>query len=493
DLERDVAIKVLRPTHLTNPEVVHRFLQEARATARIAHPGIVTIHDCGRVETSAGETAFIAMELLAGESLSARLARSGVFEPAAAIEIARQVASAIEAAHRADVLHRDLKPDNIYIVPDPAMPEGERIKVLDFGLAKLGTTDGHTETELVFGTPRYMSPEQCRSSAQVDHRSDIYALGCILFEMVTGAPPFDGDVRRLIEQHQRTTAPRASDHVDGVAPALDALIAEMLAKDPMSRPQTMGAVQRALAAALDAPNGDASRRSRARIATGVPLEQLAMAGEQIDEAPAWGPLFAIRPPRALSSILSSGLSSSLSPSAPSSLSPGAPSSLSPSAPPSLSPGAPSSSSPGAPSSSSPNAPSSLPVDVAGEIAPPREHPRPSSPRLATALPPPFPRARTASAPPAMVPMVPVAIDAAGSEPHAMIAPPPPAIPFAPPPIAFAPGAPSGELLVPAPLDALRVARSGAPQRATHTRRWRVAVLCVAIIALGAAAGWFLVT
>ena len=244
-LDRDTAIKVLRPKHLSNRDIVQRFLQEARATARIAHPGIVTIYDCGLVETTDGPTAFIAMELLSGESLTSRLSRSGRLDPASAAEIARQVASALEAAHRVHVLHRDLKPDNIYLVPDPAMPNGERVKILDFGLAKLGQ-DGHTQVQNVFGTPRYMSPEQCRSSAQVDHRSDIYSLGCILFELVAGIPPFDGDVRRVIDRHQHAVPPRARSLAPGCPPALDELIAEMLAKAPLARPQSMGAVQRAL-------------------------------------------------------------------------------------------------------------------------------------------------------------------------------------------------------------------------------------------------------
>jgi len=251
-LDRDVAIKVLRPNHLRNPTIVQRFLQEARATARIAHPGIVTIHDCGQVDTKAGPTAFIAMELLFGESLTARLVRCGRLPADAASEIIRQVASALDAAHRADVLHRDLKPDNIYLVPDPAIPSGERVKVLDFGLAKLGT-DGLTNVETVFGTPHYMSPEQCRSATQVDHRSDIYSLGCILFELVTGRVPFEGDVRELVEFHQYAAPPRASSLAPDVPPMLDALISDMLAKDPMHRPQTMGAVRRAL---QNGPSGD---------------------------------------------------------------------------------------------------------------------------------------------------------------------------------------------------------------------------------------------
>jgi hypothetical protein len=245
DLDRDVALKVLNPTHISNRDVLLRFLQEARASARILHPGIVTVFDFGRVPTSFGDTAFITMELLGGESLTSRLNRSGRLSQETACEIARQVASALDAAHRADVLHRDLKPDNIYIVPDPAVPSGERVKVLDFGLAKLGR-HGHTMMNTVFGTPRYMSPEQCRSSGQIDQRSDIYALGCILFELVTGRTPFDGDLRQLIERHQRATPPRARSFAPEISEALDDLIDSMLAKDPAVRPQTMGGLQRSL-------------------------------------------------------------------------------------------------------------------------------------------------------------------------------------------------------------------------------------------------------
>ncbi len=125
------------------------------------------------------------------------------------------------------------------------MPSGERVKVLDFGLAKLGR-HGHTMNNTIFGTPRYMSPEQCRSSGEIDQRSDVYALGCILFELLTGRTPFDGDLRQLIERHQRATPPRARSFAPEIAEALDDPIAGMLAKDPAERPQTMGAVQRRL-------------------------------------------------------------------------------------------------------------------------------------------------------------------------------------------------------------------------------------------------------
>jgi serine/threonine protein kinase len=240
-LDRDVAIKVLNVAHLANKEIVHRFLQEARAAARIAHPGIVTMFDCG----TEGSGAYIAMELLQGESLTARLQKAGRLAPAVAIELVRQVACALDAAHKADVLHRDLKPDNIFVVPDPATHSGERVKVLDFGLAKLGN-NAQTQINTVFGTPRYMSPEQCRSATQIDQRSDIYALGCILFELVTGRTPFDGSLRELVDRHQRAPIPRASSFSLEVSPALDDLITQMLQKDPALRPQTMAAVQRML-------------------------------------------------------------------------------------------------------------------------------------------------------------------------------------------------------------------------------------------------------
>src|SRR5205814_7728142 len=136
---------------------------EALASARVVHPGIVTVHDFGMVATGdaasgGGETAYIVLELLQGESLSKRLERTGRFQVPWAIEIARQVASALDTAHKAGVLHRDLKSENIYLVPDPAAVNGERVKVLDFGLAKVGPSQ-HTQMNTVFGTPRYMSPD----------------------------------------------------------------------------------------------------------------------------------------------------------------------------------------------------------------------------------------------------------------------------------------------------------------------------------------------
>jgi eukaryotic-like serine/threonine-protein kinase len=253
NLDREVALKFLHPEHTSNAQILQRFLQEARTAAKVLHPGIVTIYECGQVKdtgTAADGMAYIAMELLHGESLTDRLARSKRLSPDAAVEIARQVASALEAAHKAGIIHRDLKPDNVFIVEDPAVPSGERVKVLDFGIAKLAQTAQasavHTASMMVFGTPRYMSPEQCRSAAHIDHRSDIYTLGCILFELVCGRPPFEGEPGELIAKHQLIPAPAARSFDPAIPVPLDELITMMLAKDVATRPQTMLAIQRAL-------------------------------------------------------------------------------------------------------------------------------------------------------------------------------------------------------------------------------------------------------
>ncbi len=264
-LERAVAIKILNPAHQYNADVLRRFLQEALASARVVHPGIVTVHDYGTVPNgSDGETAYIVLELLQGESLTSRLERTSRFQFPWAIEIARQVASALDCAHKAGVLHRDLKSENIYLVPDPAAVNGERAKVLDFGLAKVGPGQ-HTQMNTVFGTPRYMSPEQCRSATAIDERSDIYSLGCVLFELVTGRTPFSGDLRQQLEGHKHTVPPRASAYVPEIPAALDELIASMLAKDPAARPQTMASLQQTFYGFNAAALAQASHPSRSQI------------------------------------------------------------------------------------------------------------------------------------------------------------------------------------------------------------------------------------
>jgi serine/threonine protein kinase len=253
-LEREVALKILNAEHKASDDVMRRFLQEARLAARIGHPGITTVFECAQItntNTTADGIAYIAMELLDGESLAHRLHRSGRMTPSTAMEITRQIASALEAAHKAGIVHRDLKPDNIFLVKDPAVPGGERVKVLDFGIAKLHHTQSssvHTQTNEVFGTPRYMSPEQCRSATQIDQRSDIYTLGCILFELLTGRPPFVGQTGELFAQHLMVEAPSVLQFVRDIPYHVADLVKRMLAKSEAERPQTMADVQRELEA-----------------------------------------------------------------------------------------------------------------------------------------------------------------------------------------------------------------------------------------------------
>ena len=184
------AIKVLKPNHSQQQHLVQRFFDEARSATRIADPGIVTVLDFGWHPSG---SAYLVMEHLSGETLSRRVRSGGPLAPPAALAIIRQCAIAMASAHARGIVHRDLKPDNIFVVPDPGLGT-ERIKILDFGIAKLlGEGDASHETThsgMILGTPGYMSPEQCRGAGQVDHRTDIYALGCVLQFLLTGRAPF---------------------------------------------------------------------------------------------------------------------------------------------------------------------------------------------------------------------------------------------------------------------------------------------------------------
>jgi tRNA A-37 threonylcarbamoyl transferase component Bud32 len=188
---RKAAIKVLRREFSEDTGLVSRFMNEARAAAAIGHPNIVDVVDVGNLPDG---TPYMMMEFLVGEDLSKRLAK-GRLSLEQTVHIALQAGSAIGAAHEKGIVHRDLKPENLFLVPDPTAPGRERVKVLDFGIAKLrGDFSGgsvKTKTGSLLGTPQYMSPEQCRGIPDgIDHRSDIYSFGIILYEMMCGAPPF---------------------------------------------------------------------------------------------------------------------------------------------------------------------------------------------------------------------------------------------------------------------------------------------------------------
>ncbi len=240
---KKAAVKVLLPHFCSNPDIVNRFLNEARACAQLRHPSIIEIFDFGHHSNGA---AFIVMEFLEGESLSQRL-HAGPLPRNLLIEVVRQVASALALAHQKAIVHRDLKPDNVFLLPDTDVPCGVRAKVLDFGIAKITEEPSpqgsirKTNTGALMGTPGYMSPEQCRGAGGVDHRTDIYALGCMMFEMASGSPPFNGEgPGDVIAAHLYQEPPSLA--AVGIAPELDRVIQRALAKRADDRYQTMAEV-----------------------------------------------------------------------------------------------------------------------------------------------------------------------------------------------------------------------------------------------------------
>jgi tRNA A-37 threonylcarbamoyl transferase component Bud32 len=246
-LARRVVVKVLQPGLCDDADMVQRFFNEARAATAIRSPGIVQVFDFG---VTPDQRAYFVMELLEGESLAARLKRRR-YDFAGCCRLGRQLANVLHAAHAAGIIHRDLKPANLFLVPDPEVAGGERVKVLDFGIAKLvgeaRSAGVQTATGLVMGTPYYMSPEQCRSASAADVRSDIYSLGCILFEVACGRPPFlFTGISDIVTAHLHQLPPRPHQLAPGVSLGLSALIEQMLAKHPDARPQSMAAVGQAL-------------------------------------------------------------------------------------------------------------------------------------------------------------------------------------------------------------------------------------------------------
>jgi tRNA A-37 threonylcarbamoyl transferase component Bud32 len=256
---RKAALKVLQEHFSRNPDIVQRFINEARAANAIHHPSIIEVIDAGRLDGSGAP--YILMEYLEGESLGACL-RAGRLPIRESIRITIETAEAVAAAHDKGIVHRDLKPENIFLVRREGAPP--LVKVLDFGIAKLRTdvasTLATTQVGMIMGTPQYMSPEQCRDASGVDHRTDIYSLGVILYEMACGRPPFQSAAgfTDLVFSHV-AVAPEAPRKLAADLPvAVESVILRCLAKSADERYPSMRELVAALRAALpESGNGPA--------------------------------------------------------------------------------------------------------------------------------------------------------------------------------------------------------------------------------------------
>jgi serine/threonine-protein kinase len=250
---RRIALKVLHFELAANPEMVQRLYQEAKAAGEIDSEHVVEVVDFGPLDLDGRSTVYLAMELLDGESLGRRAWR-GAISIADALEIVGQCCSALAAAHASGIVHRDLKPENIFMV---RRDDGANfVKILDFGIAKLTASPyTRTRTGMLLGTPAYMSPEQCRGTGPVDHRSDVYSLGAVLYELVTGKVPFAAQGYGDVLLAHLTQAPAAPTLINPeCSPEVEALILRALDKAPERRFQSTQEMAAAIELALrDAP------------------------------------------------------------------------------------------------------------------------------------------------------------------------------------------------------------------------------------------------
>jgi len=242
-IDKRCAIKILRSEVASDPDIAERFLQEAKAASSIGNPHIIDISDFGRFPDG---TTYFVMEYLDGQPLSALIKDHGAIPAARIIHIARQIASGLAAAHDRGIVHRDLKPDNIML--SMGKQQSDFVKILDFGIAKVSAGPRVTVAGRLFGTPYYMSPEQAGGGA-VDCRTDVYALGVIMYEMASGRVPFDGDtLMGILTQHiyQKPVPPRELVGSTDLPPGLEGIILKALAKEAAQRYQSMQELTRDL-------------------------------------------------------------------------------------------------------------------------------------------------------------------------------------------------------------------------------------------------------
>jgi eukaryotic-like serine/threonine-protein kinase len=232
-LGRDVAIKVLRADLARDPQFQHRFRKEAQNAAALNHPAIVAVYDTGETDSSYGSLPYIVMEFVDGRTLRDIVKTEGPMDERRALETMADVCAALDFSHRGGIIHRDVKPANVMITKNGA------VKVMDFGIARaLADGQGVTQTAAVIGTAQYLSPEQARGE-MVDARSDVYAAGCVLYELITGEPPFTGDSPVAVAyQHVREDPTPPSHQNPDVSPTLDAIVLRAMSKNPANRYQS---------------------------------------------------------------------------------------------------------------------------------------------------------------------------------------------------------------------------------------------------------------
>lgn len=242
-MQRSLAIKTVSPSLTEDPELIERFFLEARAAGSLSHPNIVTIYECGRQEG----VPFIAMELLQGHDLRQLMSPEHALSFESKLDIVRQVCDGLDHAHQQGIVHRDMKPANVRVLPDGT------VKILDFGIARLADAGrSQTQTGSLLGTVAYMSPEQCQSS-RVDARSDIWSTGVILYELMAGIRPFGGEASFAIMQSIATSEPEPlARHLASVPPELEAILSSALAKSPQERYPSAGLMSQDLRSLQDA-------------------------------------------------------------------------------------------------------------------------------------------------------------------------------------------------------------------------------------------------
>jgi eukaryotic-like serine/threonine-protein kinase len=272
-MRKTVALKILHKEFAGISEVVQRFEREAIAAARIEHPNVAGASDFGVLD---GGSCYLVLEFVDGQSLRARI-DEGPLPTTLAVDVARQTALALSAAHAAGIIHRDLKPDNVMLVPQP---DGTvHLKVLDFGIARVTLPDAHregsnlTRVGVIMGTVAYMSPEQAVGHG-VDERTDLYALGVMLHEMIAGRPPFEGELPAQVLARQLTETPPPLP--GGTPEALAALVADLLQKSPADRPASAREVLERLGSLTSSPLASPPRKRWRRLLLGIGLGTIAL-------------------------------------------------------------------------------------------------------------------------------------------------------------------------------------------------------------------------